>query len=79
MRDAMHAGRLEPWGIPSEVAAIGAMVTGELGFGSVLPFDAGMARMAAQDATASLDKVRGELGMRAQAFRATFTIRTSAV
>ncbi|MCX5689035.1 MAG: hypothetical protein NTV94_04480 [Planctomycetota bacterium] len=79
MRDAMHAGKLEPWGIPAEVAAIGAMVAGKLGFGSALPFDAGMARMAAQDATASLDKVRAELGIEPKAFRATFAKYASAV
>jgi NADH dehydrogenase len=79
MRDAMHAGKLEPWGIPAEVAAIGATVAGKLGFGSALPFDAGMARMAAQDATASLDKVRAELGIEPKPFRATFTKYASAV
>jgi hypothetical protein len=35
--------------------------------------------MAAQDATASLDKVRAELGIEPKPFRATFTKYASAV
>jgi uncharacterized protein YbjT (DUF2867 family) len=72
MRDALHAGKIEPFGLPGEVAALGAIAAQRLGMGGMIPFDAGMARMGAQDATASLDKARADLDFRPRAFRETF-------
>ena len=43
-----------------------------LGLGSLLPFDEGMARMGGQDATASLDKARADLGIDFRPFREGF-------
>lgn len=79
MRDALGAGRIQPFGLPSEPAAIGATIAAKLGFGSLLPFDAGMARMAAQDSTASLDKFRHDFRFEPRAFREAFTKYAAAV
>ncbi|MEI7658389.1 MAG: SDR family NAD(P)-dependent oxidoreductase [Phycisphaerae bacterium] len=73
MRDAMHASGIHPFGIPAEAAAVAATVAGRLGLGDAVPFDAGMARMGAQDATASLDKVRAELHLSPKGFRESFS------
>jgi NADH dehydrogenase len=72
IRDAIHADKIHPFGIPAEAAAIAATVAGRLGLGDAVPFDAGMARMGAQDATASLDKVRAELHLSPKGFRESF-------
>jgi NADH dehydrogenase len=63
---------LEPRGIPAEVAAGAAVAASKLGIGALLPFDAGMAVMGSQDATAMTDKARAHLGFRPRPFRATF-------
>jgi len=63
---------LEPWGIPANVAAVAAIMAGHLGVGQALPFDAGMARMGAEDSTASLDKAKADLGLETKPFRASF-------
>ncbi len=72
MRDAMGAGKIEPFGLPAEPAAIGATVAGFIGLGNILPFDAGMARMAAQDSTANGTKFREDFRMDVSPFKATF-------
>jgi NADH dehydrogenase len=79
MRDAMHAGTMPAFGIPGEIAAIAATVAGKIGLADAVPFDAGMARMGAQDATASLDKVKAELGLEPAGFRASFKKYASAI
>ena len=72
MRDKLEAGNIEPFGVPAEAAAQVAMVGRQLGFGSVLPFDEGMARMGAQDSTADLTKVREDLHLEPRGFHASF-------
>ncbi|MCE7974911.1 MAG: NAD-dependent epimerase/dehydratase family protein [Leptolyngbya sp. PLA1] len=64
LRDTLPGGNagIEPMAVPSTPAAIGAMVAGRVGLGFMLPFDEGMARMGAEDSTASLDKVQSDLG-----------------
>lgn len=73
MRDSLHAGKIEPFGLPAEVAAMGATAAQRLGMGAMVPFDAGMARMGAQDATASLAKARTDLNFRPRPFKETFS------
>jgi NADH dehydrogenase len=63
---------LEPFGIPSEFAAIKARVAKMLGMGQFLPFDEGMARMSAEDSTADTTKAREHLGWIGQPFREGF-------
>lgn len=74
VRDNTEIGneRLEPWGIPSAVAAFAAHVAGRIGMGAMLPFDEGMAYMGGQDSTATVDKARAHLGMEFSPFRETF-------
>lgn len=72
MCEAMGAEKMEPWGIPSEPAAVAAMIAGKIGLGGLLPFDAGMARMGAQDSTASLDKFRSDFRFDPRPFRPAF-------
>lgn len=64
-------GELEPHAIPSSVAALAAWKASLLGLGGLLPFDEGMARMGAEDAVASLDKARTDLGIDFKPFRAS--------
>jgi uncharacterized protein YbjT (DUF2867 family) len=64
--------RLEPRGIPAETAARLAPVARIMGIAPLLPFDEGMARMGAQDATASSHKVRDHLGFDPRPFRTAF-------
>jgi hypothetical protein len=75
----MHAGKIEPFGLPGDIAAIGATVASAIGFGDAVPFDAGMALMGSQDATASLDKVRADLGMEPRGFRPSFAAYASSI
>jgi NADH dehydrogenase len=79
MRDRLEAGNIEPFGIPADVAANAAKFGGQLGFASVLPFDEGMARMGAQDATADLNKVREELNIEPRGFHASFAAYAAAM
>lgn len=72
MRDKLEAGSIEPFGAPAEAAAQLALAGEKLGFASVLPFDAGMARMGAQDSTADLSKVRQDLRLEPRGFRGSF-------
>lgn len=64
--------KLQPWGIPGDVAACSARVAKMLGMGWALPFDEGMARMGMRDSTASMDKVRSDLGLEFRPFTETF-------
>ena len=79
MRDKLDAGNIEPFGIPAEAAAGAALAAGKLGFASLLPFDEGMARMGAQDATADLTKVREELGISPRGFHESFAAYAGAM
>lgn len=63
--------RLRPVGIPADLAARAATVAKVLGFGAMLPFDAGMALMGAQDNTARTDKLRAHLGVSLRPVRET--------
>lgn len=74
MRDQIPGGspNLRPLGLPGEVGAIGALVAGKLGLGSLLPFDEGMARMGAEDSTASLDKLKAHFGFTPAPFSEVF-------
>jgi NADH dehydrogenase len=74
MRDHIHgAHEGHPvFGIPSHVAANAAKAATRLGMGGLLPFDEGMARMGAMDATASLTKFREHFQTDPAPFRASF-------
>ncbi len=63
---------LVPFGVPAEIAAVKAVVASHLGLGQFLPFDAGMARMGAEDSVADLTKAREELHVRPRGFRDCF-------
>ncbi len=63
---------LQPWGIPGDVAAMGAKAAGLAGLGWAIPFDEGMAIMGMEDSTASLEKVRADLGLEPSGFTSTF-------
>ena len=54
--------------IPAGVAALKAKAAGLVGMGRLLPFDEGMARMAAEDSLAPLHKARAQLGFAPRAF-----------
>ncbi|MFN0133695.1 MAG: NAD(P)H-binding protein [Phycisphaerales bacterium] len=72
IRDAVPGSRpdLEPRPIQSEHAVIAAIAAKAVGLGSLLPFDAGMATMGAEDSTAEADKARIDLGLAPAPFRA---------
>ena len=53
---------IQPGGIPAPAAALAAMKMKFFGMGSMLPFDAGMASMGAEDSTASLEKFEAHFG-----------------
>lgn len=74
VRDAVPGAKhnLHPWAIPGDLAAIGAKVAGLAGMGWALPFDEGMALMGMNDSTASMDKVKADLGIECRPFTATF-------
>lgn len=73
IRDAAHGNpHITAWGIPSEPAAIAADIAGFVGLGGLLPFDGGMARMAAQDSVADTTKARTDLKLQFAPFRKTF-------
>lgn len=74
MRDHVPGanGELEPHGIPAPLAACKAMIASRLGLGAFLPFDEGMARMGAENSTASLDKFKADFGFTPAPFRESF-------
>lgn len=63
--------KLRPVGIPADLAAHAAAAAKLLGLGLLMPFDAGMALMGAQDSTASTDKLRAHLKLSLRPFRET--------
>jgi len=64
--------RLQPWGLPGAVAAIAAKAASFIGLDRLLPFDAGQARMGAEDSIATTDKAREDLALDPRPFRAAF-------
>jgi uncharacterized protein YbjT (DUF2867 family) len=74
IRDNVPGGNpgLSPFGIPGEVSSIIGFVAKKIGLGGLLPHDDGMPRMGSQDSTATLDKVKTELGVEPRGFRASF-------
>lgn len=63
-RDATPGAKknIQPGGIPAPAAALAAMKMKFFGMGGMLPFDAGMAAMGAEDSTAALEKFEIHLG-----------------
>lgn len=74
IRDSLPTGlsSLQPFGLPAQPVALAAEAANLVGMGQLLPFDAGMARMGAEDATADLTKLKEQLGVEPRAFRASF-------
>lgn len=74
IRDHVHGANdhLNPFGVPSEAAAIQASVAQAVGLGSLLPFDRGMALMGGQDGISETRKVKTHLGLEARPFRSSF-------
>jgi uncharacterized protein YbjT (DUF2867 family) len=74
MRDQLpDAHKEQPaWGVPGNLASRVAMLAQRLGMGRMLPFDEGMAKMGAQDSTATLEKVREHLGIDPAPFKESF-------
>lgn len=70
---------LSPFGIPGDIAAVAAMGADLVGLGSLLPFDEGMARMGAQDSTATLDKLKADLAISPRPFRQSFLAYASSI
>lgn len=60
---------IRPAGIPAPAAHLAATVAGVVGLGGLLPFDPGMAAMAADDSTADLAKVEEHFGFEPRSFR----------
>ncbi len=81
IRDHVHGAHEEQpvFGVPSGLAAMAAAAAKFIGLGGLLPFDEGMARMGAQDSTATLDKLRDDLGLEPAPFRASFQKYAAAV
>jgi NADH dehydrogenase len=63
---------LQPFGIPSWIAALQAQAASLVGLGQFLPFDAGMAKMGGEDNVADMTKTRDELGMQFKGFKTTY-------
>lgn len=64
--------KIRPWGVPSKCAACAADMAGKIGMGKMLPFDSGMAIMAAQDGVSETEKVKRHLGLECRGFAKTF-------
>ncbi len=60
------------WGIPGDLAALQAKGAKAIGLGWALPFDEGMAKMGMEDATASMEKARTDLGLEFRPFTESF-------
>lgn len=73
IRDTLPGGnhRLEPFGVPSKLAACKFKVLSLVGLGDLLPFDDGMALMGGMDSTATTDKAREHLGLTFSPFQAS--------
>lgn len=63
-RDATPGAKagIKPGGIPAPAAHLAATLAGAAGMGGLLPFDAGMAAMGAEDSTASIEKFAAHFG-----------------
>lgn len=63
-RDATPRAKpnIRPGGIPAPAAYLAAMKMKLIGMGGMLPFDAGMAAMGAEDSTASIEKFAAHFG-----------------
>jgi NADH dehydrogenase len=74
MRDTLpNVGpKLEAIGLPGEIVALKAHLASLVGLGNFLPFDAGMAIMGQQDATASTTKAAAHLDYSPEGFRQAF-------
>lgn len=74
IRDSIHGARenAAPWGMPGWLAATGAWMAKEVGLGSLLPFDVGMAKMGAQDSVSELAKLKHHMNLAPAGFRETF-------
>ncbi len=57
-------------GLPARPHAFMAAAAKRVGMGGLFPFDAGQARMAEEDATCDLDKVKADLGLQPRGFEA---------
>ncbi|MEM1184609.1 MAG: NAD(P)H-binding protein [Planctomycetota bacterium] len=70
VREALPQAKpnLTPIGLPAPIAALKAWSLKKLGMGDLLPFDAGMALMAAEDSVAPSVKARAQLGYEPRAF-----------
>ncbi len=81
MRDSIPGAnpRLQPFGLPGEIAALGAKAAAFAHVGQFLPFDEGMARMGSEDSVATLDKVQTDLGLSPRPFTETFRSYASAL
>ncbi len=64
--------KLQPWGVPGDLAACAAKLAKVASLGWMLPFDEGMARMGTQDSLASMDKVKADLDLEFRPFTASF-------
>ena len=64
--------KVRPWGLPSKCGQCAATVAGKVGLGNLLPFDAGMAYLAAQDGVSEMEKVKRHLGLECRGFAASF-------
>lgn len=73
VRDATRGAKpgIRPAGIPAPAAHAAASVASFFGLGGLLPFDAGMAAMAAEDSTAELAKFEAHFGFTPRSFRET--------
>jgi len=63
---------LKPMWVPAEYAAFGATVASLIGLGQLLPFDAGMATMGAEDSVADPERTEAYFDTRARAFTEAF-------
>jgi len=54
--------KIKPGGIPAPAAHLAATLAAAVGMGNLLPYDAGMASMASEDSTASLEKFQAHFG-----------------
>ncbi len=81
MRDNIPGAntRLQPFGLPGEIAALGAKAAAFAHVGQFLPFDEGMARMGSEDSVATLDKVQTDLGLSPRPFTESFRSYASAL
>jgi len=81
MRDNIPGAntRLQPFGLPGDIAALGAKFAALAKVGQFLPFDEGMAKMGSEDSFATLDKVRTDIGLTPAPFTQTFKSYASAL